>query len=240
MKARRPQNPILNNEDLLEIESIRAKFEKRDMDSIHEESEEDELMVSHEEQSLDGNHSWACQACTFLNNDLLQQCEVCDTNRHGIVKDHSEQPSHSVEPPSLNECNDWPSLEEACMNVFICDVSSIASSWVEVPCIDESDEDVEDFIVVSDVPSTKIKAEEKCVSWSARVASVASIGDAPKLPVAGVLMPPLSKKHDVQKRRKEDNEMMESCDWDLEDLEVRRLRPHMLRGATQRFRLRKR
>jgi hypothetical protein len=244
-KIRKPlktRNPLLNYEDLPEVALKKEKVEIRAIDPIDEAVEEHELGVRTEDQASEGNHQWTCPNCTFLNNSLLGQCEMCDTTRCDKLQEHLVQPSNFAGDIDVSRSfvsHDWPSLEAATDNWLVCDASSIASSWLEVPYQDESDEDLEGVIVLPSSTPLKIDGEEKGASWSARVASIASIGDAPKIPAAGALMPPLFQKRVVRKRPKSDD-ITEELDLDLESLELRRLRHQKPNGNTHHHRLRKR
>jgi hypothetical protein len=242
-RARKAFNPSLNYEDLPEVASKKEKVNIPAEDPVNELLEEPELDLRVDNEASDGRAQWECHACSFLNSDLLWQCEMCDTTRCGNLKKTLLQSSESMGHAEQNGTfcsDDWPSLEEACNSWQLCDVSSIASSWLEVPCInDESDGDLEGVIILPNAHPRKTEGGENCESWSLRAASIVSIGDAPKIPAAGVLMPPVFQKRAVHKRPKLDD-IIEERDWDLEGLETRRLRGavQQSRGAMQR-RLRK-
>jgi hypothetical protein len=202
------------------------------MDPIDEVSEVHELDLQAEDRASE-KHDLDLRGADYASD--------CDQPwKYSDLSIFASEPNRDTDMNGSFRCDDWPSLEDACENWQMCDVSSVASSWLEIPCNnDESDEDLEGVIVLPSVVSTKTDGEEKCTSWSARVASTLVIGDAPKIPAAGALMPPLFQKRVVQKRHKH-SETSEECNWELEDLELRRLRPQRSRGTTQLHRARKR
>jgi len=229
-KGCKPVNPILNYEDMPEV-SCKKKI---DLDARHD---VDEVFTDHgfdfqaNDQVLDANSQWVCRACTYVNHNLLQQCEVCNTARCGDLQRNLKQPCETIGRTEMNSSfsqDDWPALEEASDEWLLCDVSSIASSssWLAVACADEDiGEKLEELTILPGDRFVKADGKVKYVSWSSCVASVGSKGNGTQVPVAGVLMPPLWHKPIVRRRLKR-SDAVEEGDWNLEILEERRHGSH--------------
>jgi len=191
----------------------------------NEDSDEDNVVGEDQAQTW-----WHCQACTFRNNELLPRCEVCNTEKdakggvHGVVKAPLVQ-------LTLNQ--HWPALPEAWAD---CDVSSVASSWLDVGAANEqagfdedSDFDESDVVLVHD---TSVQAVAKPVLWSAVVGRNAGMAPQCNVPVSAALMPPLSRR--LGARAKAVNED-EETDAALDELDTRR----MIGRHTRQFHTRK-
>jgi len=166
-------------------------------------------MVAKEE-----SHSWCCQVCTFRNHELISCCEVCNSE-----KGAQGSPNVGAKVPSIQPIpnQDWPALPEAWID---CDVSSVASSWMDVGAAQEhgdSDDDADMGFAVVEVTSTK--AHSKPMLWSAVVGRSATAAVAPAAKVA--VPPPLSRKPAVRTHNKKTED--EDPDEVLDELEARRM-----------------
>lgn len=143
---------------------------------------DEECLQVHEQQG------WACHVCTLHNHNLLQHCEVCNTQRSkGIDESVQEIAKAPVvgSTPSL----DWPALserwaqvqEDAADSWIDCDVSSVASSWQDVggadEHVDKDDADNEADVVL--LNESCVHAQEPKLTgsplWSAIVGKQAAV-----------------------------------------------------------------
>jgi hypothetical protein len=154
-------------------------------------------------------HSWwDCAACTFRNHELLLRCEVCNSE-----KGAPSCAKHIAQTPSIQaisgEASDWPALPEAWAD---CEVSSVASSWLDVGGANESASDV----VIVDENSAK--ARVKPMLWSAIVKK--NIETAPEPALVAPFAPSLRQKTPVAST---EGTEVEDTDAVLDELESRRM-----------------
>jgi len=141
-------------------------------------------------------HQWRCKACTLLNNALVSRCEVCETKRTDhvarVVQGNMQKCAAAPligSSPSL----DWPALPEAWEHAdswIDCDVSSVASSWLDIGSTDDhAVDDDADIILVTSSGGVHMQASKPIGPplWSAIVGQAQ---DAAMLRVRDVAVPP--------------------------------------------------
>jgi len=176
--------------------------------------------------------SWSCRKCTFFNS-ACEFCAMCEApaDDSAAVNDSAEMFS---EDSAINSAMavpmkdmDWPTIQEAVESFVDCDISSVASSWLEVG---EGWEEEGDLVIL------KMPQQPATQSWAARAKVIAGAGPAATVAVAGFVGPPLQKACAIKGARTQEKETQGDEDWDLDCLEARRLRPHWsvqrLRGRT--------
>jgi len=176
--------------------------------------------------------------CTLLNQALFPCSKACRwhqskgvaTKMHGYDLDANEVPVISS-APSL----DWPALPEvweAAESWVDCDVSSVASSWLEVGGADQqpdSDDDSEfDIILVSDT-GVQPRKPSGPLPWAAIVGTNAGASRAPACGVAK--LPPMSRQP-VVKTRTKSTEEDEDPDVDGYPRHTRRMLGNRIRSRT--------
>lgn len=175
---------------------------------------------------------WRCKACTLLNNALLPRCEVCETKRSDhstkIVQGNVQKLEAAPligSTPSL----DWPALPvawELADSWIDCDVSSVASSWLDIGGTDEhaDDDNDTDVILVTASGGVHMQAPKPAGPplWSAIVRQAE---DAATLPVRHVAVPPAFSHRSSARPRTKSMEEDEQDDQDiaLDVLHERRL-----------------
>lgn len=189
-----------------------------------EDSDEDNAVGEDHPQPL-----WFCQASTFRNKELLPCCEI----RHA-EKDAKGSVHEAIEGPFaqliLNQ--DWPALPEAWAD---CDVSSVASSWLDVGAAneqaglnEESDFDESDIVLVH---ATSVQAVAKPVLWSAVVGRRnAAMAPQFNVPLSASLLPPLTRRVDAQTKAVKEEEI----DAALDELDARRMTGHTRQLRTRK------
>lgn len=192
---------------------------------------------------------WACSSCTFLNNDLLSVCEVCQVERFSSIETASQfnnEPALDALQIGATLSLDWPALSEARVSLYQpseswvdCDTSSVASSWLDIGGHDEQDEDDEFEIVTtnnlnSQADTAQTKKPTDAPLWSAVVGKAQA--PAAKQPVPS-LIPPTSRKAVVRPCRKLSGD--EECDAVLDELDARRMAVRHIAGS-KRARAKKR
>jgi len=104
---------------------------------------------------------WACNACTYMNRNNLNVCAMCETGK----AEHAEQSvGEYVQVQNMQSSDDWPSLQEAYEGYENCELSSVASSWLDVDVgglFEESD-----MLVVAPAPLPEKKGAIS-TSWAA-------------------------------------------------------------------------
>jgi hypothetical protein len=176
---------------------------------------------------MESSQQWSCQACTFVNHNVLPYCEVCGSGRHEPAARKASECFKS----SAMQGDDWPSLRESATSFVDCETSSTGSAWVDVKGTD--------LVVAHGEPDVMIVSSGEGtapLSWSLRAKSVANQGAIAKIPASGAMMPPLWRS--LAKTEASIPEEIEDEDLDLMNLETRRLQPQCSKGSTQRHRLR--
>lgn len=164
-----------------------------------------------------------------MNSDLLPHCEVCLTRRFGWTMQASEAPAMEGEG--------WPELKDAlddkAESWVDCDVTSVASSWLDIGGAEEQDDDDDEAGIVLVSASGVHAAVPQAAgppSWSA---IVGKSGRGKALPATGVAVaPPLWRKPAVRASTKAFEE--EEVDTTLDELDARRMK------GTQRRRVKNR
>jgi hypothetical protein len=190
----------------------------------------------------EANLEWACQVCTFVNCGLLQHCEMCNTEK-GVTQPLEECAANTSVPLKFND--DWPSLDGAVDAWETCEISSIASSWLDIGDMGEDLEgvDFEDGVVLLGYAPVSGHAPPEVLSWSARVAMTASKADSSKTPCAHIMLPSAWHRPSVKQQHRnaikvaKDEEDVQDVALDI--LEERRLQSRASRGMAQRQRARK-
>jgi len=180
---------------------------------------------------------WRCEACTFLNNVLLPCCEVCTVKRGQAGVMHAQAAVEHTSKALLIGSTpwlDWPALPGTihgpAESWIDCDVSSVASSWLDIGLASEqiADADEAGIVLISDFNTYEHASKPTAPLWSAVV------GSAPASVAHSVVAvtPPLSRK--VADRTcttpLDENER----DIDLDELDARRM------IGTMRHRVKKR
>merc|ERR1712224_217662 len=100
------------------------------IDDVDEMLVNDAILTSipQEERQLE-TRPWSCSACTFVNSDDKQACELCSTKREMLLK--TPELENATAPSNLSE-DEWPSLQEAADSFIHCEVSSVGSSWLDL------------------------------------------------------------------------------------------------------------
>jgi len=178
---------------------------------------------------------WRCKACTVLNNALLPRCEVCETKRSDhvakIVQGNMQKLAEAPfigSTPSL----DWPALPEAwelADSWIDCDVSSVASSWLDIGGTDEhaDDDHHADVILVTASGGMHMQAPKPVGPplWSAIVGQAK---DAATFPVRDVAVPPaFSRRPSARPRTKS----IEEDDHDDQDIALDVLHERRMHGT---------
>jgi len=197
----------------------RAKFRVKSLPlPVLAEAGDDDALCS----SVQCGSPWSCHVCTFFNS-ACELCAMCEAPADGsvIVGNSTEmslevKANNSEMPLPMKEI-DWPTLKEAADSFVDCEISSTASSWLEIGGAWEED---------GDITILQIPQQPRPQSWAARAKVIAASGPPAMLPAAGFVVPPLQKAPAVKEVKCEDTEMKEDDDWDLHCLEDRRLRPH--------------
>jgi len=171
---------------------------------------------------------WQCQACTFQNVSLLPCCEVCEVTRGKAGAMYTQGTAENTSKALLiasTPCLDWPALpetlHEAAESWIDCEVSSVASSWLDIGfAVDEQigDADEADVVLINGSTDGKPLKPTGALLWSSIV------GCAPALAAhrfAAVIMPPLSRKDAVRTRNPAVDE--DERDIDLDELDARRM-----------------
>jgi len=122
-------------------------------------------------------------------------------------------------------CLDWPALpetlHEAAESWIDCDVSSVASSWLDIGfAADEQigDADEADVVLINGSTDGKPPKPAGALLWSS-IVGCALASAAPR--VASVIMPPLSRKDAVRTRATAVH--ADERDIDLDELDARRM-----------------
>lgn len=172
--------------------------------------------------------SWRCDPCTLTNKDLLHCWEVWDENSNKISTKNASQALSVAQVPliGVNPSLDWPPLPEAwevADSWIDCDISSIASSWLDVDCADDvadDDDNEADMILVSDsAVKTKPLKSAGPPSWSAIVGNSPSVA---KAPIEGVAVPPPISRQPAVRRRTKCKDEEDYLDTETACLDARR------------------
>jgi len=206
---------------------------------VSEDEDEDES-----KQSMDQwlGEQWQCQACTFRNHEMLARCEMCETERGGTIGE--------LIAMNGSTCgSDWPGLSdpelptqqhgEAADSWRDCDVSSVASSWLDIGALDDhsdiddvssvasswvdvcASDDCADSIPASlSVANVQMPEPGKAPLWSAIVGCHAGTANVPSAAVA--VPPPLWHKPDMKSRTKA-SEKEHHGEVDLDEFEIRQM-----------------
>merc|ERR1712224_218684 len=148
---------------------------------------------------------WSCHSCTFRNHESLPRCEMCETERMlGVTKNARVVKDEAAYVPLTmsTSSHHWPALPEAWLPVdeesdswLDCDVSSIASSWLDLGVADENADGVDEDDILGNVvrvPAvTHAPQPTEFPLWSDVVARQVGTAKIP-LPLLAVVMPPLS------------------------------------------------
>jgi len=182
---------------------------------------------------------WSCPACTFLNCSLMNTCEVCETEK--FAKPPKDVPAWrdpalaGEDRPALQSrpVDDWPSLAEAADNWVSCEISSVASSWVDIEVAEAFPEDDDaSAIIVSSAT-----APAPTTSWAAKAGAAAGPGAPAKAPMRRTGAPPLAFRAPATRQDRPEREDEDEEDPMLTCLEDRRLWSRASRGATNRRRV---
>jgi hypothetical protein len=213
--------------------SDRAKFRMKSLvlptlSEILDEVNDLPVSLTSSEQPLP---SWPCPACTFVNSGLLVKCEVCDTpfsNTAAVIGGfiecavdktvNAEQESIEVEEEVLVQDGFWPSLREAVHSFVDCEISSVGSSWQDVGDVADFQDDDSDIVIVNLSQKPTVPP-----SWASRAESISTIGPAVSIPAAGVAAPPLKRAQPRKAGTPKENEPQSDTNWELDELEDRRL-----------------
>lgn len=188
LSNRTPAGPSLNYDDVPEA-GFRSGFNRRirfgsslaqnsqkhipcRFQTVAEENEEhrDDELSPEADQWVEAQ--WPCASCTFLNNALINVCEMCGQQRVPAFKDILVNPGIQVvtsinqdeqAPAPANETNfvgrKWPSLQQSLQQATeksweFCEQSSMASSMVDVARLADVDADCKDVapILETDCP----------------------------------------------------------------------------------------
>jgi len=229
-----PAGPYVNCEDVPETYMVggsgplsrrlgfrndRAKFRVKSLPLpvLAEAGDDDELC-----SSVQGGSPGSCRILWSFNS-ACELCAMCEAPAGGSAtaanstEVSSEVKANNSEMSLAMKEFDWPTLKEAADSFVDCEISSTASSWLEIGAAWEEDGD----IVVLQLPQ-----QPRPQSWAARAKVIAASGLPAMLPAAGFVAPPLQKAFAVKEVKSEDTELKEDDDWDLHSLEDRRLRPH--------------
>lgn len=189
------------------------------LSEIDEESDSDCVLVQEESQS-----EWGCHACTFINHGLLSSCEMCGAPKR--TANHIEKNSHGCNEDAaaafagLSPAGNWPALPQQDAESWIdCDVSSVASSWLDIGDATEHFDNVDGVVVDAATPEVVQPSRPAGPLWSSIVGSKAAVAPTPA--IAGVIIPPIVKRKARAKIIKEEDE--EDRDVDLDELEARRM-----------------
>jgi len=222
----------LNCDDLPEV-NVWPRKNKMSISRIHGKAIGLPILVEAENEAGDempaeeSARYWQCPACTLLNQDYRLCCEACNAARSSTLArsqdqqdNNSEQAFVNVSAPSL----DWPALppkgfpmRDVAESWIDCEVSSVASSWIDVGGVDEQlDDDDIGAVVVAELAEESKPA--KIPLWSAIVGSKA---DATACAVPATVASTLSRRPPVRRCPKvyeteEENSL-------LEHLEARRM-----------------
>lgn len=166
---------------------------------------------------------WQCEACTLLNHDNRSFCEACNGPKSRTCSDSQEkQGNNSADLLSSMPSLDWPALptkqfpeEESVESWIDCEVSSVASSWIDVGDMDEHLDNI-DSGTVNVTATTDDSLAKKTPSWSAIIGK--SRGAGGKM---AVMSPPAFRQPLARKCPK----VVEVEDQDvlLNELETRRM-----------------
>jgi len=163
---------------------------------------------------------------------LLPRCETCETELSPGVATSTSDITGKVNQALLitsTPSHDWPALpegrlpvEEAANSWVDCDVSSVASSWLDIGAAEEhaDNEDEVVFVDAAGAAACTLQPVPAVPLWSAIVGRQAGTATVPH--ATGLLQPPLSRKRDV-KARTETAAEEDQQDVDLDELEARRM-----------------
>lgn len=153
---------------------------------------------------------WSCKSCTLLNSNLLSRCEACDRNRTDKAMQSHQQELPTA--PSMGTFSlDWPALpdaSEAADTWIDCDVSSVASSWLDIGGADgHATVDNESDIVLVGASAAQTQVSEPA-SWSAIVGNteMPNIAAIRRVPV-----PPFRRLSNRTRAKSAENE---GAEWD--------------------------
>lgn len=156
------------------------------------------------------SQQWSCKSCTLLNSNLLSRCEACDRNRTDKAMQSHQQELPAA--PSLGTFSlDWPALPDASEVVdpwIDCDVSSVASSWLDIGGADgQGTDDNESDIVLVGASAAQTQVSE-AASWSAIV------GKTEMLNIAAIRRVPLPPFRRLSNRTRTNSADNEGAEWD--------------------------
>jgi hypothetical protein len=187
--------------------------------------------------NFDGEPQWTCSKCTFLNAGALKTCEMCEHHSKAPITTNVAQMPCDLQ----NDCDStWPCLAVAETTSWTdCDVSSVASSWLDVNTFEEIDDDgsssVASFILVDanhQIASTSAGDVQE-ISWAARASTSASASGA-VINAPQMRVPPLvQRQRQKLKVKSEDDDNDEEDGFDFSD--VMTAFPRFRRGKTQRL-----
>lgn len=195
---------------------------------------------SHDPLAFLDSDAWMCPTCTLANHPEALACEACETPRPAgdIVvsiaaagRRRAPTPG-AAEPQEVGEA--WPTLAESEDSWELCDVSSLASSWLDIGDADESIEEDGSATLVTGAGVSWTEPPPAPPSYAAMATKAGVVAaPAPRAPRP----PPMTHAFRAEPRTKKKDTDAEE-DVELDEVECRRLWPQ--RGATQRRRNRKR
>lgn len=171
---------------------------------------------------------WCCKSCTLLNSNLLSRCEACDMNRTDNAMQSNKQELAAA--PSLGTLSlDWPALPDASEvtdSWVDCDVSSVASSWLDIggadgPAADDNESDI--VLVGASAAQTQVSQP---ASWSAIVGKTELLDIAA---IRRVAVPPAFRRPSNRTRTKSAEN--EDAEWDDPDVALDVLHERRMHGT---------
>lgn len=187
--------------------------------------------------------AWTCRTCTLTNRDDACACEVCATPRPAgdivtaVAATGRRRASVPGEAAAPGAGEAWPTLADSVESWELCDVSSLASSWLDIGDDDEIIEEDGSAILVTDTSGACRDQRPAPPSYAAMATKAGvAVSPAPRAP----RLPPMAHAAHAEPRTKQKDTGAEEEDVELDELECRRIQPSTQRGATQRRRGRKR
>jgi len=180
---------------------------------------------------------WTCQACTFLNHEIMSTCEVCNARKEATSTSQQLVCQHSA---AYDPSGEWPPLQDTQDSWVHDEVSSVGSSWLDIcgsaDC--EADGSEASFSCITFFGVKQISSDTRQRSWATRVGIASPNEMLPETRLGGIVVPlswqrPASVK---RPKRKEVQEFDGDDNVELTELENRRMFPASTRGMTQRLR----